>query len=279
MEGAVPVAFTLHKQTDRQKDFKTLPELRQFAALVENSLDFIGIASINGQVLYVNEAGKRLVGLESADDVTKTFIFDYVMEEGRKNLEERVVPALLRNRAWKGVGRLKHFKTGKPIPVEVHSFITGDSATGEPLHINTIIRPLGGRKNSALLSETVCAVYQKLTSGPVDDDASAILLALSFIEQNLGERLTLDRIAKTSGMSKYHFAKVFNTLVGTSPMSFVTRVRMESAKGMLKHGTESISEVAFKIGFNSASHFALQFKKLTGMTPTEYRSKSRKSKK
>lgn len=119
---------------------------QRFFILVENSFDFIGIASIKGQTLYVNKAGKRLVGLDDCDDIGKTTLFDYVMEEDLKEMQERIIPELLLNGRWRGEYRLKHFKTCKPIPVEVHSFIIKDPHTGQPTAINTIIRDMTERK-------------------------------------------------------------------------------------------------------------------------------------
>lgn len=120
---------------------------QRFFVLVENSFDFIGIASIHGQTLYVNKAGKRLVGLDDCDDIGKTTLFDYVMDEDLKEMQERIIPELLRNGRWRGEYRLKHFKTGNPIPVEVHSFTIKDPNTGQPIAINTIIRDMTERKS------------------------------------------------------------------------------------------------------------------------------------
>lgn len=256
----------------------TEQEIQRFALLVENSSDFIGIASIQGKTLYVNWAGQRLVGLESDNEAAKTTLFDFILEEDRREVRERIIPDLLRDGTWRGEYRLRHFKTGEAIPVEVHSFLIKDSKTGQPISINTIIRDISKHEiGDSTSSETLRKSRVNIAAQPLDCNAAAILKALDLIEHNLGERLTIDRIAGSLNMSKYHFARVFRRLVGMSPISFVTSARMDSACELLRGSPHSISAVAFKVGFSSTSHFGEQFRKLTGMTPTEYRSAARKS--
>ncbi len=273
-----------------------------FTLLAQNSPDFIGIASIEGQTLYVNKAGRRLAGLEGADDIARTNLFEYIMEEDRREMRERIMPDLLQNGSWKGECRLSHFKTGAPIPVEVHFFIIKDLSSGRPVAINTIMREIIGRarrrkmplgdteifpkdiycrvslgdcpKGSIPLSKTIVSAYSKLSRRPCDRNAPSILFAVNFIEQNIMEQLSLERIAASVNMSKYHFARVFKSLVGMSPMFFVTSVRLENAGEILKRSGLSILEVAYSVGFNSVSHFAGQFRKFTGKTPSDYRAHS-----
>jgi PAS domain S-box-containing protein len=72
---------------------KTTEEERQkLVSLIENSSDFIALASMTGEVLYVNEAGKQLVGLDNKDEVKTMLVLDYLMEENRVEYLEKIVP-------------------------------------------------------------------------------------------------------------------------------------------------------------------------------------------
>jgi len=112
------------------------------AALVENSTDFIMIASLEGRVLYMNSAGQRLVGLDTADEAKQTVLEDYHAPEDARRLREEIMPALLHTGTWKGQCRFKHRKTGLPVPVEMNGFTIKNLETGEPVAIAAVNRDI-----------------------------------------------------------------------------------------------------------------------------------------
>jgi PAS domain S-box-containing protein len=92
-------------------------ELRKLASIVENSPDFIGIASPEGRVLFVNPAGQSLVGLEGDEQVWATHILDYVADEEKERARNHTLPAVFRHGQREGEMLLGHFKTGATIPM------------------------------------------------------------------------------------------------------------------------------------------------------------------
>jgi len=98
-----------------------------------------------------------------------------------------------------------------------------------------------------------------------------LLNTIIYIEDHLSEDLSLEICAKTAGLSKYHFSRVFKKYIGTSPMQFVKLKRIERAKKLLKEDHLNITEVAYTVGFHNQSHLIGAFKENTGMTPTEFR--------
>ena len=107
-------------------------EAKTFVALVQNSTDFIGMASFDGRVLFLNDAGRRLVGLDPQRDVRELTLGDFHTETGMSRAE-----AILQKGSWEGEGVLRHFKTGELIPTRVSSFVARD-ANGAPLCFATI---------------------------------------------------------------------------------------------------------------------------------------------
>ena len=95
--------------------------------------------------------------------------------------------------------------------------------------------------------------------------------AIRYIEENLSDVICLDDIAKRANVSKYHFCRIFKAHAGMSPLRFVTFMRIEKAKELLKKDDLNISMAAATVGFNDISSFIKQFKSLTGMTPSSYR--------
>lgn len=83
--------------------------------------------------------------------------------------------------------------------------------------------------------------------------------------------LSVDLLAREACLSKFHFCRLFRRTLGTSPMDFVLRLRIERAKAMLRMRLPVI-QIALRTGFGDASNFSRQFRRLTGMTPTAYRS-------
>jgi AraC-like DNA-binding protein len=100
---------------------------------------------------------------------------------------------------------------------------------------------------------------------PVD-----IWKARQFIEQHSGEELSLSKVAKAVHISPNHLSEKFKLVTGMKFVDYIARLRIEKARHLLRSGNLRISEIAFAVGFQSLSQFNRVFKKLLGMSPTEY---------
>jgi transcriptional regulator GlxA family with amidase domain len=94
--------------------------------------------------------------------------------------------------------------------------------------------------------------------------------ALAFMEANLGERFSLQSLAEEAGVSRFHFARMFRIATGHSPMEYLMRQRIERSKAMLLSDAPSISNVAAVLGFCDQSHFSKTFRRIEGMSPSEF---------
>jgi len=92
-----------------------------------------------------------------------------------------------------------------------------------------------------------------------------------YISHNLHREITLNDLAKEAALSKYHFARKFRDVFGTSPIQFVTEEKIRQAKYQLVNTRESIFEIAESLGFADSRYFSKVFKQFEGITPTEYR--------
>ncbi len=99
---------------------------------------------------------------------------------------------------------------------------------------------------------------------------SCINRALKFIDGNLSDEITLDRLAKEAAMNKTYFSTVFKKFNGISPWEYIVIKRVEMAIGLLKSTELKKLEIAERCGFNSASNFYKTFKKVTGKPPEYY---------
>ena len=120
-------------------------ERQQFVSLVENSADFIGMATLDGRVLYVNAAGRALVGLLDAAPVTETTIPDFVTPASWPRLRDEALPEVLARGSWRGEVEFRHFATGDSLAMDQTIFLVRDQLSGAPLCIATVARDLRER--------------------------------------------------------------------------------------------------------------------------------------
>lgn len=108
----------------------------------------------------------------------------------------------------------------------------------------------------------------------ISSRSKAIENAIAYITEHFSEPLTLEQIADVSGLSPYHFTRVFTTETGFTPHQYLIATRLNSAKFLLKTSTLSVKEIAFNCGFHSESSFCTTFRKWEHLTPSKYRTQT-----
>jgi PAS domain S-box-containing protein len=121
-------------------------ERRIFAALIENSSDFIGIADPTGRPIYVNPAGRRMVGLTAEQRVEDTEIPEYYPEDQRAFAANVIVKAMVESGHWQGETAFRNWQTQAAVPVSDTHFMIRDPETSEVLGMGTITRDISGIK-------------------------------------------------------------------------------------------------------------------------------------
>lgn len=99
----------------------------------------------------------------------------------------------------------------------------------------------------------------------------SIAKAILFIDNNFSKFITLDDIVETSGLSKYHFTRIFHKNVLSTPIQYLTKRRISESIILLKDQKLTIDEIASKVGFSNGNYFIKVFKKMIGVPPGEYR--------
>lgn len=97
-----------------------------------------------------------------------------------------------------------------------------------------------------------------------------------YIEQNLLSKFSMEELAARLALSRRNFDRRFVLATGNTPLEYQQRVRVEQAKKMLETGRNSVSDAMFESGYTDVKAFRSVFKKITGLTPVEYRSKFNK---
>ncbi len=95
-------------------------------------------------------------------------------------------------------------------------------------------------------------------------------IAKEFIQKNYTKNLTMDDVARQVGFSTYYFSRLFKQSFGVSFVDYLTTLRLEAAKNLLRKAGASVKEVCVQVGYSEPNYFARVFKKELGLTPTEY---------
>ncbi len=95
--------------------------------------------------------------------------------------------------------------------------------------------------------------------------------ALDFIDENLDQDITLNDIAAVACKSPFHFARRFKDTMGITPVAYLIERRVERSKELLRRTDLAIATIAEQCGFNSQSHYCRTFRRLTAMTPRDFR--------
>jgi AraC-like DNA-binding protein len=104
-----------------------------------------------------------------------------------------------------------------------------------------------------------------------------IVQAKLFIDNNFSQKIDLNNIADEAYFSKFHFIRLFKKIYGKTPHHYLTQVRIDHARQLLKDDI-SISDVCCAVGFESLTSFTGLFKKSTGSTPSAFQQHQRKRK-
>ncbi len=104
-----------------------------------------------------------------------------------------------------------------------------------------------------------------------DDSIRPIRLAKQYIQNHYAEQITLEEVSAKIGFSLNYFSALFKKETGEGFAKYIIRIRIEKAKELLQDTNCSVSEVCFKVGYTNLTHFTQNFKKLTGLNPSQYR--------
>lgn len=99
--------------------------------------------------------------------------------------------------------------------------------------------------------------------------------ALSFIEQNFQNDISIEDIAAFCGLNRSYFGKIFHDTIGRSPQEFLISYRMTKAAELLKITALSIADIGNAVGYPNQLHFSRAFKNVYGMSPRNWRMKNR----
>ena len=121
-------------------------------------------------------------------------------------------------------------------------------------------------------SQSAFAMFQ----GQKNHNDAAIKNAQVFIESNIHEKITIDELAHEVSVGRRSFERRFKLATNNTVLEYINRVKIESAKRSFETSRKNINEVMYDVGYSDTKAFRTIFKKITGLTPVEYRNKYNK---
>ena len=109
--------------------------------------------------------------------------------------------------------------------------------------------------------------------GQKEHDDEPVRMAQAYIEQNFGEKITVDQLALMLAVGRRNLERRFKKATSNTIAEYMQRVKIEAAKMSLESSRENVNEVMYKVGYTDTKAFRTTFRRITGLSPVEYRNK------
>jgi AraC-like DNA-binding protein len=209
------------------------------------------VKNAEGRIMHVNRYNADISGWQSVNDM-----LGYTSEELYPPDQAAVYAS--RDR--------EVMETGKPIVERIYGFVANRSDDLNCVTIRPVISVGGLRIGTATV---YWRAQQKMKrSGWYDPIRRAIV----YLNNHYAENVTVEQLAELSHYSVAQFRRLFHALTQQTPSEYIATVRVNAAKVLLKTTAKRISDIAAETGFFDHAHFIRTFKRMTGLTPSKYRS-------
>lgn len=143
-----------------------------------------------------------------------------------------------------------------------------------------LIEKYAGREIAVLCSKAFQIDIQRNSQSPFtiftgqkEHEDEPIKKAQEFIESNFQDKITVDQLASMLALSRRNLERRFKKATANTIVEYIQRVKVEAAKMSLESSHENVNEVMYKVGYSDPKAFRTTFKKITGLSPIQYRSK------
>lgn len=127
------------------------------------------------------------------------------------------------------------------------------------------------RKLKQWFLHKIVTACQNVATKKQEKQTSIIGMAQEYIDTYYEKDISLDNVSKHLNISPYYFSKLFKDKTGENFIEYLTRVRIESAKQLIRDSNASMKEICSRSGFQDPNYFSRIFKRYVGLTPTEFK--------
>lgn len=234
--------ITEYSREDIRADYqRMIDDTRQVCGLEEK---------ISFSVTNRNEEQSRLLGRQLLDMVGR---YQGAGSENGVNTLCRLTMAIVRRLNSQTVTRIRTEDA-----MQIRGLFAHSAGTPEP--------SLEGRLDAAL--DILLATARKT---PVNNNAMVVRKAKEYLENRYGEAaISLQSVAQELGISSGYLSKCFKNVEEISFTEYLTAVRLDAAKRLMRESRSSITEIAYQVGFSDPNYFGKCFKKIEKISPKEY---------
>ncbi|SKA14769.1 GlxA family transcriptional regulator [Sediminibacterium ginsengisoli] len=143
-----------------------------------------------------------------------------------------------------------------------------------------IIAKYAGRETAVLAAKVFAIEIERenqssflIFRGQKDHEDEPVKQAQEFIENNISDRISVEELAVKFAIGRRNFERRFKKATSNTPIEYIQRVKIEAAKQILEGGRKNVSEVMYEVGYSDTKAFRSVFKKITGLSPMDYRNK------
>jgi AraC family transcriptional regulator len=172
---------------------------------------------------------------------------------------------------------LRHWLSGAVPPVPQLALL-GERAQAAADGRSDVGLDEAGTSLAARLLGTLAAQPAQPLRLSARDRRRAVRVAL-WLEAHAGEALHLEQVARESGVSAFHFLRLFTRVIGVTPHQYLVRSRLRHAARLLAQDTRPIADIAYEVGFGDLSNFIRTFRRAAGVSPRGFRRASQNDRK
>ncbi|MGA9294123.1 MAG: helix-turn-helix domain-containing protein [Ignavibacteriaceae bacterium] len=143
-----------------------------------------------------------------------------------------------------------------------------------------LVEKFAGRQAAVFCSKAFQIDIQRDSQSPFmifmgqkEHEDESIKKAQEYIESNFQDKITVDQLASMLALSRRNLERRFKKATANTVVEYIQRVKIEAAKLSLESSRENVNEVMYKIGYSDPKAFRVTFKKITGLSPIQYRNK------
>lgn len=148
-----------------------------------------------------------------------------------------------------------------------------------------LIEKYTGREMSVLAAKVFAIEIERenqlsftIFQGQKGHDDESVKKAQDFIEKNYHEKISVDQLTSMLAIGRRNFERRFKKATSNTVVEYIQRVKIEAAKINLESSRENVNEAMYKVGYTDPKAFRVTFKKLTGLSPVEYKNKYNREK-
>ena len=218
----------------------------------------------SGDGISVNSDQLHLLISEDVDYCLDCVIFDPELIMGNKYIKEKYMPFLIGDAAPDCIVLRSSDAADKIILEGIGQIVYMSYLENHEMEILSVLQRV-----YQLLYEKMRKVDSKRTlSAP---DLNSMIEMIDYINSNYSGRITVAGICASGHVGKNTCIDLFKKYTHMSPIDYVRSIRLLNAINYLKNSEMSITEIAYAVGFNSASYFTKSFRQFYDMTPVEYK--------